>query len=224
MLNHMRYRIVILTLIAGIACLSVGPIPASLGQGQDHKRPVDRKSVRVFGSGGADRTLGGGKSPAPAPLDESFKIEIARQAGSTLGSPLLKLTPKAPSVANRGALVFVNPALVEGGEDYVFFEEATTSNGLPPGILYIWLKPIAGKKYLIDCTVSSPSKDGAFSVEGPDGTAAMIVGAIAGGQHLTFVLYATNDKWQSFRVSHLSTTLLPAFFKWTFYSCEVTNL
>src|SRR5262249_39842129 len=112
-------RIAILTLIAGIACLSVGPIPASLGQGQDHKRLVDRKSVRVFGSGGANRTLGGRKSPAPAPLDESFKIEIARQAGSTLGSPLLKLTRKAPSVANRGALVFENPALVEGGEDII---------------------------------------------------------------------------------------------------------
>ena len=91
MSNHMRYRIVILTLIAGIACLSVGPIPASLGQG-------------------------------------------------------------------------------------------------------------------------------------PDGTAPMNVGAIAGGQRLTFVLYATDNKWQSFRVAHLSSTPLPAFLKWTFYSCEVTNL
>lgn len=61
MLNHMRYRIVIVTLVAGIACISVGPMPAPLGQGQDHKRPGDRESLRVFGRGGAARALGAQK-------------------------------------------------------------------------------------------------------------------------------------------------------------------
>jgi hypothetical protein len=47
----------------------------------------------------------------------------------------------------------------------------------------------------------------------------MKVDAIPAGQHLTFVLDATDNNWVSFQISATGGAA-----EWTLYSCEVTNL
>jgi hypothetical protein len=189
--------------------------------------------------------------------------KLAGLVGSAPGSVFVKLTPKDPSVAYRGALVFVSPTLVEGGENYAVWGKPTSGgkpnlsslaeaaakdnilnaqkeqggkkssgqNSAPvlgsEGSLVLWLKPEAGKKYLIDIAVQSSSSGARFRVLGPSGTAPMELDALPQGQHITFVLVATNDQWQAFQLIGTGTNFVQNLYtrmEWAFYSCEVTNL
>ena len=211
----------ILALIAVLFLADAWPYAALLAQG-------GRKTgaVPVF-KGGANRSTAGRKPP-PAPVSLS-RDAVNNLIGGEPGDIFVKLTPKDASVANRGALVFVNPTLVEGGENYATWGPSSANVSLfgSEGYLGIWLRPAAGKKYLIDCAVQSASAGAVFSINGPSGTAPMQVAGVVAGQHLTFVLDATDNKWQGFQIRGVGSKNKNGFgskMEWTFYSCEVTNL
>jgi len=186
-------------------------------------------AIHVFrGAGGARSTT---SNPGPGMLNAATLTILAGQVGSTPGTSFVKLTPQSPSVTNRGALVFDSPKLVEGGQGYATWGAGEFSGSV--GALWLWLRPSAGKKYLIDCAVRSATPQARFAVTGPAGTAPMKVEAIPAGQHLTFVLDATDNNWVSFQITGMgaskqingtSTGPLTTRMDWTFYSCEVTNL
>jgi len=184
-------------------------------------------AIHVFRGGGAVRATT--PNPGPGMLNAATLKILAGQVGSTPGTVFVKLTPQSPSVSNRGALVFDSPKLVEGGQSYAMWGAGAAPFGGSVGSLWLWLRPSAGKKYLIDCAVRSASPQARFAVTGPAGTAPMKVEAIPAGQHLTFVLDATDNNWVSFQISGIGA---PGHFggmtsspvEWTLYSCEVTNL
>jgi hypothetical protein len=176
--------------------------------------------------GGGNRSSG--RRPPPAPISLTSDA-IKSLVGATPGAVFVKLTPRDPSVVNRGALVFVNPALVEGGEDYAMWGPSSGNVSLTgsEGHLALWLRPVAGKKYLIDCAVQSSTPNAVFNVTGPSGAAPIQVAATGVGQHLTFVLEASDSQWQGFQINgggSKNKAGLGTSMEWTFYSCEVINL
>lgn len=201
-----------LALLAGASVL--------LAQGDGRKSG----SAPVF-KGGGNRSSG--RRPPPAPISLSPDA-MKSLVGATPGSLFIKLTPKDPSAVNRGALVFVNPALVEGGEDYAMWgPAASVSLTGSEGHLALWLRPVAGKKYLIDCAVQSSTTGAIFNITGPNGVAPIQIAATGAGQHLIFVLEAGDSQWQGFQISGAGSKNkagLGTSMEWTFYSCEVTNL
>jgi hypothetical protein len=213
----------ILALIAALVCLAAAVPSRFLAQGDGRKAGA----AHVFRGGGGDRsTLG--RKPPPAPVSLSLDT-IKNLIGGEPGAIFVKLTPKDPSVVNRGALVFAGPTLVEGGENYATWGPSSTNLALfgSEGHLALWLRPATGKKYLIDCSVQSGSEGALFSITGPSSTAPMQVAGVAGGQHLTFVLDATDNQWQGFQIRGVGSKNkygVGTKMEWTFYSCEVTNL
>ena len=182
-------------------------------------------AIHVFRGGGGVRPTA--PSPAPGILNAAALKTLAGQVGSTPGTVYVKLTPQSPSVTNRGALVFDSPKLVEGGQNYAIWGAGEAPVGGSKGALWLWLRPSTGKKYLIDCAVRSTSPQAKFTVTGPAGTAPMKVDAIPAGQHLTFVLDATDNNWVSFQISGVGApkqVIGSSPVEWTFHSCEVTNL
>ena len=226
MFHRTSSRVFVIALMAVIVSLIILPPlqPANGGTG--------RSGLQVFKGGGGE--LSAGRKSGPPPLTALDVKTLAGMVGSQPGTVFAKLTPHLPSIGNKAALVFVDPKLVESGADYaVWGPPQTQINAVgADGSLMLWLKPSAGHKYLIDCTVMSASPHARFVVTGPSGTAPMEVGAIPSGQHLTFVLDAIDSKWASFRISgtgqHGSAAGVSTFIvspvEWTFYSCEITNL
>jgi hypothetical protein len=192
-----------------------------------------RGGLQVFKGGGGELSVAGRKS-GPPPLTALDVKTLAGMVGSQPGTVFAKLTPHMPSIANKAALVFVDPKLVESGADYaVWGPPQTEINAVgADGSLMLWVRPGSGHKYLVDCAVLSASPHARFVVTGPQGSAAMEVEAIPTGQHLTFVLDAIDSKWVSFRISGTGqkgsaaglSTFLVSPVEWTFYSCEITNL
>lgn len=220
MMQYVAFRPVLIVMIALPVSLTLGSPGKLSAQGGGGKT---QGNIHVFKGGGGDRSTQGRKPPrAPRVLNQLDLKTLAGLVGSEPGTVYAKLTPQAPSVTNRGALVFVSAKIVEGGENYATWGPPSSIGGLA-----LWLRPSTGKKYLIDCAVESPSQGAHFSVQGPTGTAPMQVDAIPGGQHLTFVLDATDNKWQQFQINGGGSKTRIGFstdVDWTFYSCEVTNL
>ena len=223
MIQYVPFRPAIIAMITLPACVVLGSPSKLLAQGNA------QGNIHVFKSGGGDRSSMGRKPPpAPAVLTQLDLKKLAGMVGSEPGSVYAKLTPQNPSATNRGALVFLNPTLVEGGENYAtWVASGSIISGGSEGGLALWLRPGTGKKYLIDCAVESPSQGAHFIVSGPSGNAAAQFEAVPGGQHLSFVLYATDNKWQKFQITAagLKSRLgVSTGVDWTFYSCEATNL
>lgn len=199
--------------------------PASLLSAQGVRNPGN---VQVFKSAGGDRSA---QTRRPPPALGALDLKkLAGQVGSEPGAVYARLSVQEPSVPNKAALVLVDPVLVEGGQNYVSWGPPTsTANFLgAKGSLNLWLRPATAKKYLVDCAVESPSAGAHFVVTGPGGTAPMTVDAIAGGQHLSFIVDAADNKWQEFQVHGVGTkqnqTSVMSSVEWTLYYCEVTNL
>jgi hypothetical protein len=210
---------------------------------QGFERDKGRGDVHVFKGNAVERSTPGAK-PAPPPSPLSV-LDLKKLAGSEPGSVFVKVTPKDPSVANRGALVFVTPTLVEGGENYAVWGQPKT--GKPH--LYSNTELDKIKEKMLDVQHESgnssgqggavkPAVDGfvmlwlrsaasrkylidcvvggsPFLVSGPAGSQITQLNQATG--HLIFALEAATAGWYSFRISGSE-------FGWTFYSCEVTNL
>jgi hypothetical protein len=224
MWRHNSFRLTVIALVTFLGCLIISPPRKLLAQGGDRSNRQD--GIHVFKGGGRDRSTV--RKPGPTALGALDVKKLAGLVGSAPGTVFVKLTPQDPSAVNRGVLVFVSPKLVETGLNYATWGPPSSINAQgAEGSLMLWLRPATGNKYLIDCAVESSSPGAHFVVTGPSGTAPLQVGAIAGGQHLIFVLDATDNKWQPFQITgsgNKSQYGISSDVEWTFYSCEVTNL
>jgi hypothetical protein len=200
------FRAVVIALVTLLGCLIVSSPRTLLAQGGD--RSKKQEGIQVFKGGGRDRSTMGRKGPTS--LSALDVKKLAGLVGSAPGS------------------VYVSPKLVETGLNYATWGPPGNINFQgAQGSLMLWLRPATGGKYLIDCAVESSSPNAHFVVTGPNGTAPLDVKAIAGGQHLTFVLESTDNKWQPFQITGTGTKSqygISSTVEWTFYSCEVTNL
>jgi hypothetical protein len=224
--SHQSSFIAVIALI--VHGLFIGPTPTVLGQGREQNKTQSEagRKVPAFKGSGLVRRLPKGPPPPPPPPALSVGL-ITKLIGGEPGSLYAKLTPSQPIATNRGALVFVNADLVEGGEGYAQWH--SLASGVTPleSYLALWLNSSAGRKYLIDCAVRSgislkgvipgaEHKPTPFKVIGPDGSSQTFQLPDNEG-HLIFTLGATKAGWYGFQIIGGGLT-------WTFYSCEVTNL
>jgi len=199
--------------------------------------------VPVFkGSGGERSTVGVKPPPGGTALGA---LDLKNLVGSNPGSVYVTLSPRDPSVANHGALVFVTPTLVEGGENYAIWGKP--SSGKPK--LYYQSDLEKMKQKMLEAKLDmagytsnpapQPGPAGAvmlwlqssanrkylidcvvggspFLVSGPQGDQMIQLNQMTG--HLIFMLDAATAGWYSFRIASGNE------FGWAFYSCQVTNL
>ena len=157
--------------------------------------------------------------PATTPLTLAEKKLILKRLGlpPAPGSNYVTLTPTTPSVANRGALVFVNLQTVECGEGWA---RCSVLEGIDQaGVVNIWLRSGAGRKYLVDATLWEMGvphdQDLALTMVLPDDQRIHLKQGTT-AQHLVAALDAVTEGWYRFQVFGVN--------QWRFYSCEVTNL
>jgi hypothetical protein len=188
------------------------------------RQTVRQSSVPVFKVvGGLRQSQNISPEPAPTRLSLTLKREVLKQLGlpPEPGSVFVNLSPSQPNVANKGALVFVNADIVEGGEDYAFWDV-----GNQTGRVELWFKSPAGRSYLVECGVGRPKQEdeipsASFKIHGPDGTIHTITLDSWGG-NLVFNFKAGSSGWYGFKIT--GKTEIDPMTSWRFHRCEVTNL
>jgi hypothetical protein len=244
MLRHNPFRPVVIA-SRGLSAFLIISSPCGL-LAQGFERSGQQGDIPVFkGSGGERSTVGVKPPPAARSLNA---LDLKNLVGSDPGSVFVTVSPRDPSVANRGALVFVTPTLVEGGENYAVWGKP--SGGKPHLYTQTELDKIKQKKMMTDAKMAqsgNPTQGGAVQ-PGPEGSVMLwlkspasrkfLIDCVVGGSpfvvsgpsgsqiiqlnqmtgHLIFALDAATAGWYSFRISSGNE------FGWTFYSCEVTNL
>lgn len=170
--------------------------------------------------------------PPPA-LDQGQVSAILHALGQPPepGSLYARVTPSQPSVPGKGALVFVDANLVEGGEGFAEFKNVTEPVPLT-GYAVLWLYSPAGRSYLIDCGVKGmywnlqTQQGPVFTISGPGNTVQAFdyrATFSQAGYHLVFSLVADQAGWYPFAIStqpageELYTT-------WKLFGCEAKNL
>jgi len=221
--GSLRIATLVFTVFAGL--IVMGP-PTVTSQGRNNKT----EGPRSFGGRAMERRTQTPNVPqrAPAPLSAPELTNALKLLGKTEpGSVYVTLTPSQPDVANRGALVFLNPDVVEAGEGYASWTVSGSDSDPQMKYMMIWLKSAANRSYLIDCAVSGEYKPNSteaaeFRVVGPDGNTTWFkaVNGIS-DRHLVFSLNATNAGWYGFQLRSPRQT--PQTLYWRFYSCEVKN-
>lgn len=234
----MSFRPVVIASSAWLAFLITSSPRAVLAQGSE------RSGIPVFKGAGAERsTLGVKPPPAATSLNA---LDLKKLVGSEPGTVFVTLSPRDPSAVNRGALVFVTPTLVEGGENYAIWGKP--SSGKPK--LYSQTELDKFKQDMIEAKLAQGGKSsGPPAVQpGPEGSVMLwlrsaanrkfLIDCVVGGSpflvsgpassqaiqlnqatgHLIFALDAATAGWYSFQISSGNE------FGWAFYSCEVTNL
>lgn len=194
--------------------------PVAQAQVERRTRPRAESSSRVpafRGSGGARETASSPSRQA-SPLSQAEKQGLYKQLGKTEpGSLYVRLTPSQPTVADKGALVFVNAAVVESGENHARWRLDDKEQPSEKGYVSLWLKSNANRRYLIDCAVEEDAplrNPRSWNVVGP-GNASQTWSSSA--THLVFTLDAATSGWYGFSIYAINRW-------WFFYSCEVTNL
>ncbi len=128
--------------------------------------------VKVFKGSGVARVPESRKSNPPRKLNQLEIKDIHKKLGKPApGSLYVILTPSQPTVANKGALVFVKADIVEAGKNYAVWRPDEKASNWERGSLSLWLWSITNRRYLIDCTVDEDApltKNRSWSVVGPD--------------------------------------------------------
>ena len=222
--GSLRLATLVFTVFAGLIVMAG---PTLSGQGRNNKA----EGPRSFGGRAIERRTQSPNVPqrAPAPLSAPELTAALKLLGKIEpGSLYVTLTPSQPDVANRGALVFLNTDVVEGGEGYASWKVSSSDTNSQMKYIMLWLKSAANRSYLIDCAVSgeykpNPTEEGAeFRVVGPDGSTTVFKGVTGvADRHLVFSLNATNTGWYGFQLRSARQT--PQTLYWRFYSCEVKN-
>jgi hypothetical protein len=174
--------------------------------------------VKIFKGRGVARVPESRTSNSPRKLNQVEIKDLYKKLGKPApGSLYVILTPSQPTVANRGALVFVKADIVEGGKNYAVWRPDEKASPGQRGSLSLWLWSTANRRYLIDCTVDEDApltNPRSWSVVGPDGVTQTWNSYVP---HLVFTLDATTSGWYGFSITGINRW-------WLFYSCEVTNL
>lgn len=188
--------------------------------------------VPVFRGPAADRRVEDRVDPPPG-LDPSQVGVILQTLGHPAepGSLYVRVTPSQPDVPGKGALVFVEANLVEGGEGYAEFKNKTEPGPLE-GYTVLWLYSPAGRSYLVDCAVSGmywnlqAQQGPVFMVSGPGNTVQAFDYRAAydlEGYHLVFSLVAGQAGWYPFGIS-TQPAGAELYTTWKLFSCEAKNL
>ena len=236
----MSFRPVVIVSSVWLAFLIASSPREVLAQGSE--RTGKPGNVPVFkGTGGERSTLGVKPPPSATALNA---LELKNLVGSEPGSVFVTLSPRVPSAVNRGALVFVTPTLVEGGENYAIWGKPSSGkptlvsqsdldkfkqemieaklgggNNQPPAV-----QPGPAGWVMLWLRASANRKylvdctvgGSPFFVGGPSGSQVFQLNQATG--HLIFMLDAVTAGWYSFQIASGNE------FGWSFYSCEVTNL
>jgi len=210
--------------MTAIASLALGQ--TLLAQRETRRPPQGTRKVLIFKSKGAPLTSEDDGSSAPPNLSVASKKEMLKELNlpSEPSSVYIKLTPRNSYVAGKGFLHFRNPNVVASSVEHAYWGPPLNDEKF----VEIRLKSeAAGRRYLIDCAVKQvygsnyPFKIWKGLMEaGVSFNASDLLQTIesvgAQGQHLVFLLDATDNGWHTFRISGGAG--------WYFYSCEVTNL
>lgn len=176
-----------------------------------------------------------GENPksAPAPLTESQWGAIGTAVGKALAAPdpgslYARLTPSSAGVSGKGALVFVDPDMVEGGQGYAEF--SANQFAPPKGFVVLWIWSPAARSYLVDCAVKGMTFNWSqgfgprFHVNGPGATLTFDFtnDYSDDGYHLVWQLNVTSPGWTSFAlfVSLPEEMLI----WWKLHSCDIRHL
>lgn len=203
-----------------------GQVPVVRSQEEGRQTPAIQ--VQTFGGRGGSSTPPVDMSlPSPVPLSAAQLAAIAKTIGvmTAPGTPYARVSASEPNAANRAALVFVLPAIVEGGQGWVKFEGTVFSNVPAPsgGRAVLWLHAPTARDFFVDCTVTG---GGEFEVRGPDSTQTFDFGEeFLEGHHIVFMLQAAEPGWYSFEIEQTGDPL-PTIknLNWRLYACEITNL
>jgi len=174
------------------------------------------QKLLIFKSKGVSRTSEEDGSSAPPDLSVALKKEMLKELNLSPGpgSVYIKLTPRNSYVAGKGFLYFRNPIVVTGKDDNAAWGPPLNDT---EKFVEISLKSeAAGRRYLIDCAVNQTAGSNFKIWKGYNDLLQTIESAGAPGQHLVFLLDATDNGWHMFKISGGAG--------WYFYSCEVTNL
>ena len=212
---HNPQRASFVVLLTAIASLALGQ--TLLAQRQTRTPPQGTRKVLIFKSKGVSRTSEDDVSSAPPNLSVALKNEMLKELNLTRGpgSVYIKLTARNNYVLGKGFLFFKNPTAVKGDADNAFW--ALPDNEKEDFVEINLKSDAAGRRYLIDCAVKQVGIISPFKIwAGGNELLQTIESAGVQGQHLVFLLDATDDGWHKFRIS--------CGRGWFFYSCEVTNL
>lgn len=228
-------RLVWLSLISmlalGLLCSLAMPDSAAQGKGQqrarqkEQKRPVELeqktnlpKIMTVTGSGGG---LGGirkqfERQAAPTPLSAEVKNSVIKSAGGKEAGPhnSFTLTPAKPN-QGQGALAFEEIAYLDPAQNELTIDSQDTfwDGARANKAVLIFINTTAGKKYLIDLSVTG---DKFFVTALPGNTKE----TFSGTHHVLIVFEARSSQLEI----NLTGTGANGQHVWTFHSCEVTTL
>lgn len=188
-------------------------------------QPVRTFNVPIFNAGGEPpQSRNVLSEPVPERLTLSIKREILKDLGlpPEPGSEHAFLSPSQPSVPNKGALVFVNANIVEGGEGFAFW-----NGGNPKGSVQLWIKSPKGRGYLVEFGAGRPKIEDempsiVIEVEGPDGITHEFNERNSWGTRGVFYFKATTNGWHGFTIT--GGTKIDPSTPWRFHDCLVTNV
>jgi hypothetical protein len=225
-------RVVVVAILAAILLTQVPGGTCFLARAQErggqHPRPspIQRPGNNVMivrGAGGKGPVANGGIEvpEKPRPLTPSEKISFSSAVIAKLvANRPWTLTPASPIFPNRGWLYFLNPLIVSADftpaaafnsqSDFIAEISNPLSERKDRALSVIIKSPIAGKHYLIDCTVN--------------GGETYYVRVLPGGAKQTFngtnhivVLYEAASNTDVDIAITAKTS-----FRWFFYSAEIT--
>ena len=209
-------------LILMVATLS---LTASQQRIQSPQRPQARKEtprIPTFeGRGGVAAPTEDDAPPArrAAPLTSDQHAAIKALLGNPPANLYARLTPAQPRSPGRGALVFNQPLLVEGGEGWAFMRPGIESKQAPSR-LFVWVNsPAANRRYLVDCSVTGAfvkDKSTMFTIDVAGVRQTVEFGAgTTWPNHVIALLNAADAGWHKL-------TLMNDQSLWHFHSCEIS--
>ena len=165
------------------------------------------------------------KRPQPTKLARQQLLRTLKLP--TTGTVLATLSPASPGIANRAALVFVNPSGVDCGWSCAWWRDGELPEPDKDKRVVIWFKsePLF-KRYLVDAVVNPglpqswnkpiSQKTTPFEVHGPSLSQKFQIAS--GGGHVAFVAETPAAGWYGYSLS------APEPWRFTFWYCELTRL
>lgn len=188
-------------------------LPADVAQRTDLPKIV---SVRGQGGKALDVRSRVKQTAEPPPLSAEVKNSVIKSAGVKGTAPhnSFKLTPAKPSQP-QGSLAFEDIAYLEPERNFlsVTNQDSVFDNARSNRAVFLFINTTAGKKYLVDFTVSG---DKFFVLADPGNTKETF-----SGTHHVLVLYEAASAGGATIVLTGTGGGSPV---WTFHSCEVTPL
>ena len=222
--RHARRRTILYVLLC-VSCFGLGLLWADpILEAQQPRRTLTRFHAAIPTRPTAKIAPPVDIAPAPRPLSRAQLAAAIRAAGlqATPGTRYFQVSPGSPFAANRGAIVFIKAAVVDGSANRAELWPATNRLGDLPdnpsfemnSLLALWIKAeAAGRRYIVDCSVKV-FEGGRIRAVGPG--VAVTQTMPREPSHFTFAVQAQDAQWHGYNL--YSGGL------WNFYGCDVIRL